>query len=274
MCKTANKKISGFRGVTYMLGTVLTVVCLASSWVIADSKQTAVILDYEIVNTYPHRSSAFTQGLLFEQGFLWEGTGQHGRSSIAKIRLQDGAVLASRNLPTRYFGEGITLFNGRLLQLTWRAETLFVYDAATLKPQRTLPYRGEGWGITHNGEQLIVSDGSAKLQFRTAENFSIATRLEVHENNTPVKNLNELEWVDGLILANVWQTDWIVFIDPSTGAVIAKLNLAALRKMQGRRADVLNGIAWRADSQTLLVTGKYWPTLYEIKILPGFPQVK
>lgn len=257
-----------------LLCIALTCVSLACTAALAESKPAVRLLDYEVVNSYPHRSDAFTQGLLFEDGFLWESTGQHGRSSIAKIRLQDGAVLASRYLPARYFGEGITLFHGRLLQLTWQAETLFIYDATSLQQQGTLPYRGEGWGITHNGKQLIVSDGSATLQFRAAEDFSVTTLLDVHENNKPVKNLNELEWVDGLILANVWQTDWIVFINPSSGAVIAKLDLARLSKKQGRRADVLNGIAWRSDSQTLLVTGKYWRTLYEIRLLPGIPQVK
>lgn len=261
-----------------LLAVALIYACFSCAEVVAATesrvKPTVRLLDYEIVNTYPHRSSAFTQGLLFAQGFLWEGTGQHGHSSIAKIRLHDGAVIASQGLSARYFGEGITLFNGRLLQLTWRAERLFVYDAASLKPLGTLPYRGEGWGITHNGEQLIVSDGSATLQFRAAEDFNVARLLNVHENNTPVTGLNELEWVDGLILANVWQTDWIVFIDPSNGAVITKLDLAALSKKQGRRADVLNGIAWRADSQTLLVTGKYWNSLYEIRLVPGLPEVK
>ncbi|MGI9288026.1 MAG: glutaminyl-peptide cyclotransferase [Pseudomonadales bacterium] len=231
-------------------------------------------LDYEVVNTYPHRSGAFTQGLMFYQGFLWEGTGQHGRSSVAKIRLKDGVVLASQHLPARYFGEGITLFNGRLLQLTWKAQTLFVYDAATLKKLSTLPYRGEGWGLTHNGEQLIVSDGSSSLQFRSAQDFSLESILHVHENSIPSKNLNELEWVEGLVLANVWQSDWIVVIDPSSGAVVAKLDLSALRKEQGRRADVLNGIAWRNDTQTLLVTGKYWRTLYEIRVLPALPKLQ
>ena len=257
-----------------LIGSALVYVCFSCAWATAENKPAATLLDYEVVNTYPHRRNAFTQGLVFGQGNLWEGTGQHGRSSIAKLRLQDGAVLASHRLPVRYFGEGITLFNGRLLQLTWRAETLFVYDAASLKQQRTLPYRGEGWGITHNGKQLIVSDGSATLQFRAAEDFSVIRRLEVHENNTPVKYLNELEWVGSLILANVWQTDWIVFINPSTGAVIAKLNLAALKKKQGRQADVLNGIAWRSDSRTLLVTGKYWNHLYEIRVLPDLPEVE
>ncbi len=260
--------------VRYAVVTAFTCMYYWCAWATAENTPTALLLDYQIVNTYPHRSSAFTQGLLFDQGFLWEGTGKHGKSSIAKIRLQDGAVLASRSLPAPYFGEGITLFNGRLLQLTWQAETLFIYDAANLKQQRTLSYHGEGWGITHNGKELIVSDGSATLQFRAAEDFSVIRRLEVQQNNTPVRYLNELEWIDGLILANVWQTDWIVFIDPATGAVIAKLDLAALKKKQGRHADVLNGIAWRADSQTLLVTGKYWRRLYEIKIVPGLPEVK
>lgn len=259
--------------VKILLAVALTCLCLASAGAAAD-KPAVDLLDYEVVNTYPHRRHAFTQGLTFDQGFLWEGTGQHGRSSVAKIRLKDGVVLASRRLPARYFGEGITLFNGRLLQLTWNAETLFVYDAATLKLQSTLPYRGEGWGLTHNGEQFIVSDGSARLQFRAAEDFSLQTRLKVHENNTPVKNLNELEWVDGLVLANVWQSDWIVVIDPGSGAVVAKLDLSALRKEQGRRANVLNGIAWRADTQTMLVTGKYWRTLYEIRLLPGLRLLK
>lgn len=255
------------------LGLALTCLCLAATGSAAAAPP-ADPLDYEIVNTYPHRQHAFTQGLLFDQGYLWESTGHHGRSSIAKIRLQDGAVVASQRLPTRYFGEGITLFNGRLLQLTWKAQTLFVYDAATLKKLFTLPYRGEGWGLTHNGERLIVSDGSARLQFRAAHDFSLQRSVAVHENDRPINNLNELEWVGGLILANIWQSDWIVVIDPDNGAVVAKLNLAALRKKQGRRAGVLNGIAWRPDTQTLLVTGKYWRTLYEIRLFPSLSQVK
>lgn len=257
------------------LGFVLTCLCVAAPRTAFAAEPAGVLdLDYEIINTYPHRRHAFTQGLLFADGFLWEGTGHYGRSSIAKIRLNDGVVLASQRLPARYFGEGITLFNGRVLQLSWKAETLFVYDAATLKMLSTLPYSGEGWGITHNGEQLIVSDGSAQLQFRAAEDFSLQRSVDVHEKNAAVNNLNELEWVEGLILANIWQSDWIVAIDPDSGAVIAKLNLSALRKEQDRRAEVLNGIAWRSDTQTLLVTGKYWRTLYEIRLLPGLPKLK
>lgn len=237
----------------------------------AERKPTANVLDYELVNTYPHRRDAFTQGLVFDGGVLWEGTGQHGRSSVAKIRLQDGAVLASRHLPTRYFGEGITVLNGRVLQLTWKAGLLFTYDATSLKPLSSIAYQGEGWGLTHNKEQLIVSDGSAHLQFRSMEDFSVQRRLEVRDNAAAVANLNELEWVDGLVLANIWQSDWIVAINPADGAVVARLDLSALRRQQHRRAGVLNGIAWRADQQTLLVTGKYWHSVYEIRPSPDLP---
>jgi glutaminyl-peptide cyclotransferase len=220
-----------------------------------------------VVRTYPHDPGAFTQGLVFHNGFLYEGTGLNGQSSIRKVELATGKVLQRADLPGAYFGEGITLWKDKLIQITWRSNIGFVYDLATFKQIRTFTYMREGWGITHDGKRLIMSDGSSSLFFWDPETFRETGRLNVTDNGRPVENLNELEYVKGLIYANVWQTDRIAKISPLNGKVVGWIELAGLLTPAEReRAEVMNGIAYDAAGGRLFITGKNWPKLFQIRI--------
>jgi glutaminyl-peptide cyclotransferase len=224
---------------------------------------------YEVVHSYPHDRAAFTQGLVYLDGFLYEGTGMNGRSSLRKVKLETGEVLQQRALPEQYFGEGITDWNSELIQLTWQAQTGFVYDRTTFDSKRTFRYPGEGWGLTHDGTRIIMSDGSSTLRFWNPTTLEETGRLQVVDGAMPVTNLNELEWVDGEIYANIWQTDRIARISPATGHVTGWIDLQGLLKESDRAVpvDVLNGIAYDAQRHRLFVTGKLWPTVFEIKLL-------
>lgn len=245
--------------------TLLLLVCAAS--VRADSVPT---YGYEIVRTYPHDALAFTQGLFFLDGHLYESTGLQGRSSVRKVRLEDGAVLQKHDLPRQYFGEGIVGWKDRIVGLTYRSGTGFVYDLKTFKPLRQFKYRGEGWGLTHDGKRLIMSDGTAELRFWDPQTLQEIGRLQVTDGGRPVPHLNELEWVKGEIFANVWQTDRIARIDPGSGRVTGWIDLTGLLPAADRiegYTDVLNGIAYDAAQDRLFVTGKRWPKLFEIRIV-------
>lgn len=213
---------------------------------------------------------AFTQGLLFADGFLYESTGLHGESSLRKVNLETGEVVKRLALPPQYFGEGLTLWQDRLIQLTWKNGIAFVYDKESLVPKGTFTYANEGWGLAHDGSSLIMSDGSATLRFLHPETFREIRRVEVTDCGLPVRNLNELEYVRGEILANVWGTERIAKISPSTGEVAAWVDLSLLRTALGpvRQCDVLNGIAYDPVQNRLFVTGKLWPKLFQIEILP------
>jgi glutamine cyclotransferase len=225
---------------------------------------------YRVVHTYPHDHQAFTQGLIYHDGFLYEGTGLPGRSSIRKVKLESGEVLQIHPMDAQYFGEGITEWKGSLLQLTYRSEIGFVYDLATFKPMKTFSYTGEGWGITHDANRLIMSDGSATLRFIEPVTLKQTGRLPVHDANGPVERLNELEYVHGEILANVWQTERLARISPTTGEVTGWIDLTGLLSPSDRvDIDVLNGIAYDAEGDRLFVTGKLWPKLFEIKPMAG-----
>lgn len=229
---------------------------------------TSPVYSYQIINSYPHDSGAFTQGLIFNEGFLYESTGKRGQSTLRKVDLKTGKVLQQYSLPKRYFAEGLTLWQDKLIQLTWRGETGFVYDKRTFNPLREFLYSTEGWGITHNDRYLIMSDGSSTLYFLNPEDFRLVKRIQVHDNTIPIANLNELEYVKGEIYANIWLTDYIVRISPETGQVLGWINLENLLS-QGKPAplaDVLNGIAYDENQDRLFVTGKYWPNLFEIKL--------
>ena len=225
---------------------------------------------YRVVNRYPHDPNAFTQGLVFADGFLFEGTGLRGRSSLRKVDLTTGTILQYRNLPARFFGEGVTVYHNKVIQLTWRAHVGFVYDKDTFQLIETFHYPTEGWGITHDGEYLIMSDGTSTLYFLNPKTYKNMGLIEVHDRNGPVSNLNELEYVQGLILANVWQTDKIAQISPATGEVVGWIDLRGLLRPEDRiqRVDVLNGIAYDQVNGRLFVTGKLWPGLFEIKLIP------
>jgi len=228
------------------------------------------VYTYRVVNSYPHDRYAFTQGLVFEDGFLYEGTGRYGNSSLRKVDLETGQVLALRELGADYFGEGITVFGDVIDQLTWKSNTGFVYDRDSFDLLRTFAYPGRGWGLTHDGECLIMSDGTSTVRFLDPDTYEETGRIEVTDEDVPVTNLNELEYVNGEIFANVWFTDFIARIDPDTGRVVGWIDLTGLLGDEYRTpgADVLNGIAYDAGGDRLFVTGKLWPRLFEIELVP------
>lgn len=223
------------------------------------------VLKAEVVNTFPHDPMAFTQGLVFHKGQLYEGTGRNGESSLRKVELTTGEVQQRTMLPNQHFGEGITILNDKVYQLTWQTHLGVVYDLASLKQVQSFYLPGEGWGITHDGSKLIVSDGTAFLRFLDPTTLREVGRVQVTEDGMPLDKLNELEFIDGQVWANVWYTDFIVRIDPATGKVVSKLDLTGLNE-QRSTDDVLNGIALDAESGRLFVTGKLWSQLYEIKV--------
>jgi glutamine cyclotransferase len=242
---------------------------VGSSLEISPQRQTRTpVQGYRVVRSFPHDPASFTQGLIFRDGVLYEGTGLKGQSAIRKVRLETGEVLQQRALEARYFGEGIAEWNDTIVQLTWETGIGFVYDRASFALKRTFTYTGEGWGLTQDGSRLIMSDGSATLRFLDPATLREAGRLVVREGATPVLNLNELEFVRGEIFANVWQTDRIVRIDPRSGHVRAVVDLTGpLPASERARVDVLNGIAYDPEGNRLFVTGKLWPRLYEIEIV-------
>ena len=226
------------------------------------------VIGYSIVATYPHDAGAFTQGLVYADGALYESTGLHGRSSVRRVNLQSGAVEVMRALPRRYFGEGLTVFADRLIQLTWRAGVAFVYSRRDLHPVGEFRYATAGWGLTQDGRHLIMSDGSASLYFLDPVDFAELRRLEVRDDRGPVKLLNELEFVGGAIYANVWGSSRILRIDAQSGRVTGVIDLTALAERMRREpsSDVLNGIAYIPGSGRFLVTGKQWPLLFAITL--------
>ena len=222
---------------------------------------------YEVVREYPHDPDAYTQGLIFREGFLYESTGLTGRSSLRKVRLETGEVVQRHNVDAVYFAEGLTDWGNQLLQLTWVSNIGFVYDIASFKEQRRFAYAGEGWGLTHDGKRLIMSDGTPNLRFLDPATLQEQSRLNVRDANGSVDDLNELEFVKGSVYANVWLTDRIAIIDPGTGNVTGWLDLTGLRPRRNAAGDdVLNGIAYDAAADRLFVTGKLWPTLFEIRL--------
>ena len=227
------------------------------------------VYSYLVVNTYLHDPNAFTQGLVFEDGIFYEGTGQYGASGIRKVAPATGEVLVEKRLSEQYFGEGIAVFGDRLYQLTWKAGICFVYDKNTFALQTQFSYPTEGWGLTHDGEKLLMSDGTNIIYFRHPDTFQEMGRIEVTDIAGPVHYLNELEYIEGQLFANVWRTDRIVRIDPKTGAVTGWIDLTGLLPAADRsqhRVDVLNGIAYDARADRLFVTGKWWPKVFEIRL--------
>ena len=227
------------------------------------------VYNCDIVHTYPHDSSAYTEGLFYLNGFLYESTGLEAHSSIRKVRLETGEVLQQLDIPGQYFGEGIVSWRGRLISLTWKSQIGFVFDLATFKLQRQFHYEGEGWALTHDDKQIIMSDGTPQLRFLDPNTMRETGRVQVTFDGKPLHNVNELEWVKGEIFANVWQTDWIVRIDPGSGRVVGAINCAGLLNRAdfvAGQTDVLNGIAYDAKHDRLFVTGKNWPKLFEIRL--------
>jgi glutaminyl-peptide cyclotransferase len=243
----------------------------AVSWAQTKGPPTAVSIDgYQIVHTYPHDPAAFTQGLVYTDGHLYESTGLNGKSSVRLVDLETGKTLQHHDLPAEYFGEGLTVWNNRLVQLTWKSKTGFVYDVFSFAIEKTFHYDTEGWGLTHDNHSLILSDGTSFLRFLDPQTFRETRRIEVwDESGRVVGNLNELEYIQGEIYANVWQTDRIARISPKTGRVLAWIDLTGLidKRVLPNPDAVLNGIAYDSKSNRIFVTGKLWPKLFEIKVV-------
>lgn len=225
---------------------------------------------YRVVHVYPHDTHAFTEGLFFRDGFLYESTGLNGQSSIRKERLETGKVIQQIPVDSQYFGEGIVAWGDRLIELTWQSHIGFVYDLATLKPIGRFQYPGEGWALTRDAAHIYMSDGTPWIRILDPKTLTETGRVMVTYDGKPIDNLNELEWVKGEIWANVWQTNIVVRIDPKTGKVVGRVDLSGLLKasdFKPGQTDVLNGIAYDAKGDRLFVTGKNWPKLFEIKLV-------
>lgn len=228
---------------------------------------------FRVVNAYPHDAAAYTQGLIWVDGQLYESTGKYGASTVRRVEPGTGAVLQSVDLPDDVFGEGMTIWKDDLVVLTWQSGIGYVLERDGLSTLRTFRYAGEGWGLTHSPDELIMSDGTAQLRFLDGETFAERRRLTVTHDGQPVEKLNELEWVRGEVWANIYQSNLIARIDPGSGVVVGWIDLTGLLQQGGAPApdaDVLNGIAWDAAADRVFVTGKYWPRLFEIEVVePG-----
>lgn len=227
-------------------------------------------LSYQVLKIYPHDTSSYTQGLIWHEGKLWEGTGLNNESKLLLTNITTGKAIKRKPLPDNEFGEGITIFNNKIYQLTWENHKVYVYDLTTLKQEKVFDWPYEGWGITHDGQSLIISTGGSNLYWVDAETFKIIKTLGVSDNYGYVDSLNELEWVNGFIYANKYLTDYILKIDPKSGLVVGKLDLTGLLQQSNQpivaNTDVLNGIAFNPTTGHFLITGKRWPALYEIKL--------
>jgi glutamine cyclotransferase len=246
------------------------------NWVKAPDEDVSVpstlaeLMTYEVVQAYPHDAGSFTQGLIFEDGIFYESAGLYGESSLRKVALETGEVLQQVDLAGMYFAEGLTDWDDTLIQITWQEHVGFIYDKESFDPVGTFEVATEGWGLTQDGERLIMSDGTATLFFLDPETFAVLDTVTVTDQGQEIVNLNELEWVDGEVFANIWQTDDIVRIDPETGEVVGWIDLSGLLPPEERspETNVLNGIAYDPEANRLFVTGKLWPRLYEIRLVP------
>ncbi len=256
---------------TVIVIAVLAVVVGASIIVLLNQEPadtTPVNYTYEVVNMYPHDPDAFTQGLIMENGVLYEGTGLYSSSTLRRVDLETGNVLQSHALSNDVFGEGITVFGSKIIQLTWQSRKGFVYDKQSFDLLEEFDYSTEGWGITTDGTQLIMSDGTANLYFLDPETFEVTGQIEVRNGTAPVIRLNELEYIDGEVYANVWQTDKIAIINPDTGQVTGWIDLAGIYNPETHSSgNVLNGIAYDSEGDRLFVTGKRWSQLFQIKLI-------
>ena len=231
--------------------------------------ETPQVQAVEIVKSLPHDSQAFTEGLFFQDGALFESTGEEGTSGFRKVAPETGEILAESTLPSQYFGEGLVGWKDKIYQLTWKDQKGFIYNAKDFTPAGEFAYKGEGWGLTHNGKSVIMSDGTATLRFLDPDTLAQQSTLAVTANGCPVKQLNELEWIEGEIWANIWQTDLIARIDPASGKVKGFVDVTALGPANAGTDEVPNGIAYDAGTKRIFVTGKMWSQLYEVKVSDG-----
>jgi glutamine cyclotransferase len=227
---------------------------------------------FTITASYPHDATAYTQGLIWADGVLYESTGRYGHSEVRRVDLKTGKILAARALAADRFGEGLALLHGKLYQITWESGVAYTYDAATLAPLDSFRYAGQGWGLATDGTSLIMSDGSDSLRILSPTNFQLERVVHVKYNGSPLKNLNELEFVNGEVLANVYESNWVLRIDPRTGDVRELLDLSDLYPNRTPTAEVMNGIATAPDSGQYLLTGKYWPTIFEVRLTGTKPR--
>ena len=251
-------------------GVLIASAVLAWSLAGATVSNAAPVYGYRVIHTYPHDKTAFTEGLFWRDGYLYESTGLEGRSFIRKVALNTGHSVQSRTVPSQYFGEGIVAWKDRLIELTWQSHVGFVYNLKTLEPISSFPYPGEGWALTHDDKRLIMSDGTSQLRFLDPDSLNEIARVTVTDEGRPVADINELEYVRGEVLANIWHTNRIARIDPADGHVKGWIDLSGLLKpteISDPREGVLNGIAYDAKDDRLFVTGKLWPKLFEIKIV-------
>lgn len=249
-------------------GTVERTQTAAATVAPADKAPEPVKYTYKVTAVYPHDTEAYTQGLFWKDGFLYEGTGENGKSELRRVNLADGRVLQRSGLERRYFGEGIAYHDGHIYQLTWIAGRAFVYDADDFRRVRSFVYDGEGWGLTSDGEYLYMSDGSSKIYVRNPKTFAVERTFDVVAGGRPVEMLNELEWVDGRIWANRYLYNEIVIIDPATGYVTGIIDLNGLQAPEDRfpETDVLNGIAYDEATGSIYLTGKRWNKIYRVEI--------
>ena len=272
---TGRRSISSFVVSAFCILAALTAIGLATgrrrnsngvdfNWISQRSANSTPVYQFEVIETFPHDRNAFSQGLDFDGVTLFESTGGYGKSSVRRVNLETGRVEKWLRLDKRLFGEGLTLFDDKLIQITWKRGLGYVYDAKTLRLIRKFSYAGEGWGLTHDGTHFIMSDGSDRLKFRHPDSFSVVRTIRVRDGNRAIRQLNELEFVDGRILANVWHSDRIAMIDPANGRVTGWIDLSGLLAKPLGPESVLNGIAYK-DGR-LFVTGKNWPNLFEIKL--------
>ncbi len=248
---------------------VLTLVYGVTAASVADAADAPPTYGYQIVKTYPHDRKAFCQGLAIEGDVLYEGTGRYGRSTLRRIDLNSGKILKSIRLNSKYFGEGISVWGDSVVQLTWKSQFGFIFDKQTLKYRGSFRYTGEGWGVTYDEQHVILSDGSATLRLLDPKTYRVVKQLTVHDRGVRVDKLNELEYVEGEIFANVWDSDLVMRISPETGQVVGRIDLSGLLTSRERRGAeaVLNGIAYDPQKKRLFVTGKFWPKLFEIRLI-------
>jgi glutamine cyclotransferase len=245
------------------------VACLSLAAAPVFAQEAVQEYSYTVLNTYPHNIESFTQGLVYQGGYLWEGTGKNGLSTLSKINLEDGQVLMEKRLNRRYFGEGIEIVGDKIYQLTWQSNMVFVYEKESFDTAGSHYNPTEGWGLAYDGSELILSNGTSVLQFLEPETFAPTRKINVSYNGNPLPNLNELEFIEGEIWANVWQTNFIVRIDPKSGEVTSVIDFTGLSDLTelGSNEAVLNGIAWDAETQRLFVTGKHWANLFEVELV-------
>jgi glutamine cyclotransferase len=268
--------ISGFRVRDRSIGLVISIFIIflialfGTSIILFQLDNDSVsIYSYSIVNSFPHDPSAFTQGLVYDNGFLYEGTGLLGQSSVRKVNLETGDILKIHHLPPRYFGEGITIFRDKLFQVTWKSNIGFVYNKYSLELLNSFEIQTEGWGLTNDGKNLIMSDGTSTIRFLDFDTFEEIKKIEIMDQNETVTKINELEYVNGEIYANIWETGFIAIIDPRKGKVVGWIDLSDLLNSLSyeKNINVLNGIAYDKVKDRLFVTGKLWPTIFEIRLI-------